>query len=503
MIKPKLNRALQVWILVLAASLIAATGFAETGSWPGIQKALRGWSGSHELLLRTSLKDPLGSPAVQNLLEELLAEGFRPTLATTGTTVQEGLVLDLRDSSDGLVAILSDAGDGRILALERQAKGPSAELRTKEAVPEPRTSESTAVPPTPAVPPPAVKTGEPSPKPSTTVSKEFFIDLPWRVKRLALAGSSPEKDPVLVLLSNDILQLVRLEDGNPKVLDSWNPGLTVGQALYVGTGDIDGDGKLEIAAVWADEIRGIYQGTNSLLHAWVFAQSEGRLKALSQDLKVYLRFVGDHLLQQQRGAYVPYLGPVLPVEWTNGQFRTGTESPWPEGLNLYAVTPLPQKDRILVWGDGSRLRLRSSGGELKKGDKELVADLGTVSQPAVAIPLPEPENRSGLEKEDRIYEHYYPLTRRTAVAADGRVFTFIRGRSQGIPLMGTPSGQDQVARIEIAPEGLTLERPFAGVESYILDFSLLPRPGRTDVLVLLNDKEDGAGTSRLLIQSPR
>jgi len=479
-------------LFLIAIGLMAATvGVTQAESWPGMEKAIQNWNGPREVTLRSDLEDPLGSSEVQNLLELFLAEGFRPTLAGPGTTVKEGLILDLRDSAGGRVAILSKAGTGQILALDRQAARPLQKPMSDTS---------------PAVDSAMISTEsvEPAPLPSPAATlpanlSEHPLELSWEAKQIALAGTASEETPILALLTDDALHLVRAEGGTVVLLDTWSPGLDSGHALRVGAGDIDGDGKREIAAVWAEDVKGIYQGTDSRPHAWIFSVSKGKLAPLSQDLEGFLRVMNDRLLWQRRGTYVPFAGPVLSVDRDGGKFQVGSQPVWPEGRNLYAMTTLPQGTRALFWTDDSHLVL---GSIKEQGGKELVADLGTVSHPSVAVPLRETEYRSGLEKEDRINERNVPLPRRILMSKDEQVFTLVRGRSEGLPLVGTPAGQDMVAEIAVVPEGLTLERPFPGVESFILDFTLLPRAGRTDVLLLLNDRPDGSGKSRLLVQSP-
>ncbi len=130
-----------------------------------------------------------------------------------------------------------------------------------------------------------------------------------------------------------------------------------------------------------------------------------------------------------------------------------------------------------------------------------MGDFTALSGPEVAVRLETPEYRSGFEKEDQVKETYYPLPGRVAIGSDGAAYTVQRGRTEGVPMFGKPSGRDAVGRVVRDGERLLLEHPFAAVEAFILDFALVERSGPSlDALLLLNEKEDGSGRAYLLLQ---
>ncbi|MCD4688602.1 MAG: hypothetical protein K8R55_04610, partial [Desulfuromonadaceae bacterium] len=103
---------------LVAILLLPMTGMA--GSWPNIERSLQGWQGEKQVLLRSSLADPLLSPVVQDLLEDLLSEGYIVLPAGAQAIATSGLMLDLRVTDDSEILALRRAEDGAIIAFERR-----------------------------------------------------------------------------------------------------------------------------------------------------------------------------------------------------------------------------------------------------------------------------------------------------------------------------------------------------------------------------------------------
>jgi len=126
-------------------------------------------------------------------------------------------------------------------------------------------------------------------------------------------------------------------------------------------------------------------------------------------------------------------------------------------------------------------------------------DLGDFEGPGVAVRLKDPEYRTGFD--DMVAEEFFFLPRRMTRGMGGKTYTIDRGRRMPeLALLGSPSGRDSVVRLSWNGRSLDLERPFPGVDYFILDFALLERSVDSAAILLLNDKPDGSGKAWLLIQ---
>lgn len=307
----------------------------------------------------------------------------------------------------------------------------------------------------------------------------------------------------IALLYDDRLETVRLGKQGLEKTGVCSSPIEGSRALHVDTGDLDGDGESEAVAVWAEDLRDIYQGTDSLVHAWVLDPTgpNGNCRR-SGDLSGYVRLVADTAYWQEKGVHEPFSGAVRRLIAEDGGYRPGSAVPW-AGRGLYAATPV-SPDRALAWSESGKLQLVALGtGEAVVGGT-LLADLGTFAGPAVASRLESPEFRSGFSREDRVLERYDPLSRRMTVAGDGAVYTISRHRSGKVPFWTGPSGSDSLVRIVREGGHLSLERPFPEVDVYLIDFALIEKDGKAPTAVLLlNEKEDGSGKAYLLPQEAR
>lgn len=89
------------FIVGMLCVLYAAHAFAAQPPWPKIDKALAAWQGDKEMLLVSPQQNPLESPAVQKLLEQILMHGFAVRTGNKVVSNAKGLILELRDSSGG------------------------------------------------------------------------------------------------------------------------------------------------------------------------------------------------------------------------------------------------------------------------------------------------------------------------------------------------------------------------------------------------------------------
>lgn len=452
---------------------------ARSGDWPKIEAAISTWDGPKTLLLRSDLADPLTSPLIQALLAELLEKGFLVTPGSMDKTAKDGLILDVRLAKDGQVLALSRARDGAIIAFEKTAGGPP-------------TSESR--PPETEQPPQAAMAGPPPRLPGSGP-----MEIPGHPKNLALLGEGAGGVLDFALLYDDGLASYRLRGSELELQHRYRPDLATSRALHLSSGDLTGDGRKEIAAVWAQDVMGIYEGTDSQLHAWIVGREDDRLTPLSPDLAGHLRIVGEKGYLQNRGPNKAFVGPVFPLKPTPEGFLPGTQAVAWAGADLYQATPLDH-ERALVRDSQGSLQLRSlTTGKTSPGSV-LLGDFSRFTGPQVAVRLANPEYRSGLGKDDRVKESYVSLPGRIALGADGAAYTVVRGRNEGLPLIGTPSGKDQVGRVVRTGDRLFLEKPFAEIESFIIDLAPLAESNRSGVLLLLNEKPDGSGRAYLLRQ---
>lgn len=469
-------------LLVLLGGLWSVP--ALSGEWPKIEAALSSWEGSKTLLLRSDLADPLASPVIQGLLVDLLEKGFLVTPGTAKSTVRDGLILDLRPAGEGQALALSRGKDGAIIAYEKSA-GVSPSLIIPSA--------TTALVSAAAVSDTAPRldaTSEPGSGP---------IELSGHPKNIALLGMSAGEGMDFALLYDHGLDSYRLQGTALQLLDQYHPNLSSARALHLSSGDLTGDGRKEIAAVWAQDVVGIYEGTDSQLYGRILSREGEKLTPLSPDLSGYLRIVGAKGYLQNRGPYAPFVGPVLPLIKTAGEFRPDSQGVAWAGADLYQATPLDNKTALVRSPEGNLLLRSMSTGKAYPGSV-LLRDFSAFTGPQVAVRLETPEYRSGFGKDDRVKEAFFPLPGRIALGADGAAYTVLRGRSLGLPVFGKPSGRDVVGRVVRDGERLSLEKPFAEIETFIIDFVLLSESKRPGVLLLLNEKPDGSGRAYLLKQ---
>lgn len=470
-------------LLVLLGGLWSVP--ANCGQWPKIEAALASWDGPKTVLLRSDLADPLASPVIQGLLEALFERGFLVTPGAAQSTVREGLILDLRLTGENQVLALSRGKDGAIIAFE---KTPGV----------PHTTESR---PALAAPLSKLDMTEPAPKlPATRERGSGPIEVPGHPKNIALLGMGAEGALDFALLYDHGLDSYRLQGTELQVQDRYRPDLSSSRALHLSAGDLTGDGRKEIAVVWAQDVVGIYEGTDSQLHGRILGRAVGRLTPLSPDLSGYVRIFGEQGYLQYRGPYAPFVGPVFPLVKTDGEFLPDTREVAWAGADLYQATPLDNESALVRNQEGGLVLHSLTNGKAYPGSV-LLGDFSAFTGPHVAVRRETPEYRSGLGKDDRVKETYVPLPGRIAVGADGAAYTVLRGRTEGLPLFGKPAGKDMVGRVVRDGERLSLEKPFAEIETFIIDFAPLAESNRPGgVLLLLNEKEDGSGRAYLLRQ---
>ncbi len=468
-------------ILAVLAFLLLSSLPAAASEWPRLEAALSTWDGERTVTLRSDLSDPLADPLVQRLLEKLLSEGFVVLPAPLDAEAAEGLTLDLRPLGGSPSLILGRSADGAIIALDKLT---AVETHTP-AIPQPPAATATSPTPIPQAPAPVPR--------STHATGALRVD--GKVIAIAPLGSDGNAFS-LALLTHKGIERVTLTSGEIERGERTAPPLKNLRPLSLDSGDLDGDALPELAVVWSEDRTSIYEGTDSHLHGWIFSGSEN-LALQSEDLGGFLRIAQGKGYRQQRGKEALVGGVILPLLLEEGMYRSGSKDlPWGPG-GLLAATPLDTAS-ALVWRSKDSLEaVRLPDGAPLPGGV-LLEDWGPFASAEVAIPLAEPEFRLGFGREGRVSEKWHPLPRRVVTASDGSAYTIQRRRTEGIPLVGKPSGEDRVVRISRHGEELRIEHPFAGVEAYILDFALFETPGQPLVAVLLlNEKPDGTGQAYL------
>lgn len=481
------NRRLR--LLLFLIGLTAATLASAASRWPKIERALADWSGPKRAVLRTDLPDPFASPVAQDLIAVLVERGFTVVPTPVGGPAGEGVVLDLRTGGGTAAVALARGSDGAILAFERMP-GTGTVPPASEAV-------DTAA---------AGRTAPPPPVPTEATGMRFPqgpVELAGHPRSLVVLGAGRDGPIDVALLYDDRLECVSLSPAGVAVRGHFAPPVSSSRALHLGAGDLDRDGSPELAALWAEDLRGVYEGVDSALHSWVLRIRGDAPRPTSEDLSAYARIVGSRGYAERRGRYAAYQGPVVRLTTGADGYLLGDEPQAWAGRHLFDATPLDDRT-ALVWRAGHRLALadRVTGAEVP--GSLLLADLGEFRGPEVAVRLEHPEYRSGWQKEDQVKETYHVLPARVLVVSDDTAYTLERGRSEGVPLIGSPSGHDAVVRVVREGPSLRLERPFEAVDAFVLDFALIGIPGtKPTAVLLLNDEPDGSGTAYLLLQTGR
>ena len=481
-------------IIILTLLLLATPGLtAMAGNWPKIAAALQRWQGPKELLLRSTEADPLASAPVREVLELALEQGYAVRLKEQGTGPGAALILELRSEGVRQQAVLTRAGDGAFLALERHPADPPPAPVVVAPATVATAHAAVAVPPAPIAAAPPVPAAIPDPgdlAPGPVALRD-------RPRSLALLGGGTATGVELLLQTDEGLQRVRLHGIDLQPLG--RTALPAGglRALYLDGRKGESTQTTTLLGVWAEDRRGIYEGTDSWPHSWLMEIDGESLALHAGPPKAFVRLAGDQGQMQARGTHSLLAGPVFPVALDAQTWRQETAPlPWAKG-NLFETTPINDRHGLRWRTDGTLQLVDMATGQPVTGGT-LLQDLGEFHGPRLAVRLANPEYRSGMGKEDVVRERWQALPPRVAVQADGSAFTIQRGRSAGLPLLGKPSGQDRLVLLAWTGQRLVMQQPFAGVDAHILDFALVTDGDRvTAAVLLLNERPDGSGQAYL------
>lgn len=508
-------RGLIVCALLCAATIVSAAG------WPQVENRLQQWQGTKEIALPQGI-DPFEDELFAPVAQTALMQGYM--ILPDGVTTTTGLVFSIRDTSRGEMLVLKRGEDGALLAMEKIRVAATPAVLSTATIARPQISPAMVsapvvapivpVQPAPMVQSVALSTPQRSISPviaatSTTLSVQhpapaipqnemvFEMDgTPVQVVVWPVASGGVD----LYVMYDDAIQQMHSDGGSLQLGERFEPPVSPVRALRLDIGDMDGNGQPELAAVWAEDIRGVSDGTNSLLHSWVLSGgASGGLKAISDDLTGYVALRGDRAYLQKRLEFSAFAPEVYALSLT-GEAVTVSETPVRLDTRLlFNQLEWPDNRSALVWNDDDRLMLVAQSENTRIAGSTLLTDFGRYQGPVVSIPLKDPEYRSGFSAGDRVMAQEVVLGRRL-IEQQGSVFTLVRGRSEGLPLVGRPSGADRLVQIDRSEHGLSAGYPFAAVEAFVVDFSVYDQGGIA-AIVLLNEKADGSGRSYLRMQA--
>ncbi|EAT14171.1 FG-GAP repeat domain-containing protein [Desulfuromonas acetoxidans] len=475
--------------IVLMVVFLGVSSLALASQWPQLTDRLEKWQGDKEVVMPEGV-DLFADPALAPVVELLLEQGF--AVLPEGPS-EKGLTLEVRETAAGKRLLLKRGSDNAIVAMEKI--GPALPVT---ATPEPvvlQTPRNTAavhqVTPVSAPQPRVLSVQHPQP---VMTPGELMFEIPGNPVQVVswAAGDGVE----LYLLYHDRVQHFRSRGNYFEPLESFKPSVDVSRGLRLTCGDLNGDGQPEIGAVWSEDVHDVSEGTDSLLHSWVL--STVSLKPISADLKGYVDLADNQGRLQRRESYAAFAPEILPLQMKNGSVVVGSSPLQTTSHLLYGTVAWPNSEQSLVWNDDQRLMLQARSKHQRIPGTTLLTDFGDYQGPYVSIPLKNPEYRSGFSATDQVLAKEVVLARRL-VKRHGAVYTLIRGRSKGLPLVGGASGADRLVRIEQSGRGLQAQYPFAAVDAFILDFAVYGDPAQA--VLLLNEKEDGSGTAYLRFQS--
>ncbi|MBN2645600.1 MAG: hypothetical protein JXR59_09035 [Desulfuromonadaceae bacterium] len=484
--------------------LVLLSSVAVAATWPQLEKKLQDWSGDKEIVIAGE-QDPLADEALMPLVELLLESGY--VVLTDPSAGAKGLILEKRATAQGTTLVLKRAADGGMLALQRLSEQPPA-VAVSRPQPVPLAVSRPAVAPAVVAPAPAA-ISVPLVAPSQRIDQvrlqaavvagsDVLFELDGHPLRIAVwPGRNPESFE-LFLLYDKTLERYRCDGRELKHVSSFVPPSFVSAGLSLDVADMNQDGTPELAVVWTEDYRGVADGTDSHLHSWLLGTGSEQLAVLSGDLEGYLHFVGHSLKLQRRSEFSLFAPELFEVELAGDNARV---RPQPETENRWLMNYVvwPDASQRLVWNADQRLMLEDAQSRQRRAGTTLLLDFGKYQGSPVHVRLETPEYRSGFSAADKVMSKPHFIVRRLQqVGAD--VFTLVRGRTPGLPLVGRASGKDQLVQIESVDGGLQARYPFAAVEAFMLDFGILTADGTLTAVALMNEKEDGQGAAYLCLQ---
>lgn len=503
--------------LIVCALLCVAT-VVSAASWPQVENRLQQWRGTKEITLPQGV-DPFEDQLFTPVAETALMHGY--VILPDGATTNSGLVFSIRNTSRGKMLVLKRGEDGALLAMEKIGSTTlsTTTMAKTQIAATPSVAAVAPVPPIPLAPivqSVALSTPQRSISPVITAStttlsvqhpapaiaqNEIVFEMdgtPIQVVVWPVVGGGVD----LYVMYDDAIQQMHSDGSSLRLGQRFEAPISPVRALRLDIGDMDSDGQPELAAVWAEDIRGVSDGTNSLIHSWVLSVTNGGgLKAISDDLAGYVALTGSKAYLQKRLEFAAFAPEVYALSLAGDSVMVSEKPIRLDTRLLFNQLEWPNNNSALVWNDDDRLMLVAQNKNTRIAGSTLLTDFGRYQGPVVSIPLKDPEYRSGFSAGDRVMAREVVLGRRL-IEQQGSVFTLVRGRSKGLPLVGRPSGADRLVKIDRTEHGLSADYPFAAIEAFVVDFSVYDQNG-LEAIVLLNEKADGSGRSYLRMQAQR
>ncbi|MDY0211693.1 MAG: hypothetical protein RBR06_01655 [Desulfuromonadaceae bacterium] len=501
-----------VFLLLFVSYVL--TSVAVASDWPQLESRLDTWDGAKEVQLPAGV-DPIEDPVFAPVVEMLLRAGF--AVRTDGDTATgDGLILTQRQSGDDVKIVLARARDGALLAVD-----PS--VRPVAPAPQANVLSTAAIVGRGHLDVPAQQLRIASSATANTMGVraagyfsggEMLIDIPGQPRSIAVwpaAHADSIGFHLFALYDKELVHFYCHLSSHTRQLEriaAFKPAVRVSRALRLTSIDLDGDNRPELAPVWVEDVHSVDEGVESRLHSWVMeVAADGSMQERSADLKGYLAEVNGKLRLQQRGEYSVFDSAVYAVSRVDGrhepQYARSVMPLAEAGHWVLNHARWPDHDRILIWNDDERLVLaahsNTAAADIYAGGT-LLSDFGSYQGATIYIPLQEPIYRGGFSTHDRIMERKEHVPRRM-LPYSGSLYTMVRGRDAGLPLVGRASGRDKLVQIVAVETGLQARSPFAPVDAYILDFALWQgADGVLQAVLLLNEKQDGSGRAYLQLQ---
>ena len=296
------------------------------------------------------------------------------------------------------------------------------------------------------------------------------------------------------------MQRLHYDGSALRTLDRFVAPIKPTRALHLDIGDLNRDGQPELSIVWAEDVHDVSAATHSNIHSWVISVADDGMHLVSDDIAGYVALENNSGFFQKREEFAVAAAQVFPVTMENQRVVVGSQPLYASEQLLFNQLAWPDDSRVLVWNDDQRLMLMARGSNQRIPGSTLLTDFGQYRGAYVSVPFEDPGYRSGFSAVDRVLAEEVYLGRRLLRHND-IVYTIVRGRSNGMLLLGNANGADKLVAIHHADNDLSTYFPFAPIDAFIVDFALYGNDGDAlKALVLVNEEADGSGSSYLLVQ---